>query len=92
LNCAFTFCGFTQKRANSWEIPLLLRLCVWEGSVTPFAGGGYTYRRIAEGRDDALLFRTGPVFPGEEVDLTPRQVNGRQPGENTHGVTGERRH
>lgn len=85
-DCAFTFCSFSRRRANAWQVPLVAKRYLTSGPVAPFLGVGYSFRRIARADTQDESYRTGPMVPNEVVDYSIHRGDGHSPAESTHGV------
>jgi hypothetical protein len=47
-SCFFTGCSSTRRRANSWEFPILVKRRWPFPLASPYAGVGYTPRRVGK--------------------------------------------
>lgn len=83
--CVFTFCAFTRTRANSWEFPIILKRRLAIRGAAPFAGLGYSPRRVGQRTEQTVSYRTGSVA-GESVDYTSSHTTSKSPAEVSHGL------
>lgn len=85
-NCQYTYCYFSNVRANIWEFPFLLRYRLWSGPIAPYVSGGLSYRHVGKGSGTTLSWRSGPLVGGEVVDPTFSQFSVSNPSENHVGA------
>ena len=85
--CAFTFCFYSEVRANIFEFPLLLKYQLLKHSpAMPFVGAGVAYQWVRHGSGTLLGWRNGTIVPGEVVDLTVDRSPLTMPAENHVGI------
>lgn len=85
-DCEFTYCSSARRRANSWQAPIVLKKYVRFGPIAPFAGIGYSIRRVGQATSQMESYRTGPIVSGEVVDYTVHRGTFKAPSQVSHGL------
>jgi hypothetical protein len=84
-NCAFASCSYSEVRAGIFEFPALLK---YRFVKYAFVNAGLSYQWVRHGSGTLLSWRTGPLVPGEVVDLTVHSSPLATPAENHVGFVG----
>jgi len=85
-DCAFTSCVYSETRANIFEFPVLTRYGLRRpAAAAPFVEAGLAYQWVRHAYGGALSWRTGPIVPGEVVDLSVHRGSVSMPAENHLG-------
>ena len=82
--CIFTYCSYSEVRANVIEFPVLLKYRMWKRAL--FVEAGLAYQWVRHGSGTALGWRTGPIVPNEVVDLTLHRFPFAMPAESHVGI------
>jgi hypothetical protein len=86
-DCALTSCSYSEVRADIFEFPALLKYRpLRHAPVAPFLETGAAAQWVRRGSGTLLTWRTGPLVPGETVDLSVHHTSVSMPAENHAGV------
>jgi hypothetical protein len=87
FQCAFTFCSYSEVRANVFEFPVLIKYRPFKRApAMPFLEAGPAVQWVRHGSGTALSWRTGAIFPGEVVDLAVHRSAVAMPAETHAGI------